>query len=795
MLRMGMRGRNRGRGNRCGLLSCSALTLLPFALLAASPGAAQENGQDPNQLPRVDVSTPTRPQTRTRTPAQPARSVVRRPAPTPVPAPAPTPVATTTTPLNTNAVATSASRLGLTVLETPATVEVVDQQTMQEQGYRTTAETANGATGVLSLDAAGAPANFSMRGFSNSAVNVLYNGISIGPAGITSRWMDTANLEQVEFLKGPSALMSGLNAIGGSVNYVNMQPTSGPIRNELDLSWDSLGSVRSHFGSGGNAGMKGLDYRFDLIESRVNGFIDDVDRKLAGVSTQVNYRVSDQFKTFAAVEFKKDSGHAYWGTPLVPTAFAGANGISGVVSGTAISTFDGSIIGPVTIDRRTLKTNYNVLDNDTGAHELWLRSGYEWALTNDLKVKSQFYSYQAKRHWLDSETYAFNTTTGNTIDRDRFFVGHDQHVVGTNSDLVWDSRFLGLENRFAAQLQVSSNRLTFSQHAGGFPEDSVPVINPSRGVYGVLEPDTINKQLDIVATSFEDRLKVTPWLALIGGLRFEHMTLESNRINFDGSLPPANFFTKSWNPVSYRAAVTVEPIRNLVFYAMTSTAFDPAAAGIFSIRPGTSVELTSAKIYEAGVKQLFWDNKAEWTLSVYDITRRNVYVQITNTIASLAGEIDTKGVEFAAAVRPIDGLKLWGNVAFTEARYKNFDVFTGNTPSNIAPIIVNAGASYRWDHYWRWPVEIGASVRHVGDRFLFEDDLTTMNAYTTADIYAFVYIPGVDFGRPEIKDVRVAFRVRNVTDAIYAAFSDNGYPDQIYLGAPRTYEVSASFKF
>ena len=58
---------------------------------------------------------------------------------------------------------------------------------------------------------AGAPANFSMRGFTFGAVNVLYNGISIGVASDTTRVMDTANLDQVEFLKGPSALMSGID--------------------------------------------------------------------------------------------------------------------------------------------------------------------------------------------------------------------------------------------------------------------------------------------------------------------------------------------------------------------------------------------------------------------------------------------------------------------------------------------------------------------------------------------------------------------------------------------------------
>jgi iron complex outermembrane receptor protein len=795
--------RNRVRMSRirAGLVSTSSL--LALALFAENPSAAQTvaQAQDPNRLPQVDVSTQRpRPQTTAR-PSRGASQPKRAARPvTPVTPPAQTTgpggPGGTTTPLNTNTVATSASRLGLTVFETPATVEIVDQQTIREQGYRTNAETANGATGVLSIDAAGAPAGFSMRGFTFGEVNVLYNGISTGPQSITSRVMDTANLSQVEFLKGPSSLMSGLNAIGGSVNYVSREPTSGPIRNELDLSYDSLGTLRSHFGSGGNTGLQGLDYRFDAIGSRVGGYIDDTFRNLTSFSGQLNYRASETFKTFVAAEYKQDSGKAYWGTPVVPTTFAGPFAKGGVVSGTAISTFDGSLIAPVTFDSRTLKTNYNTLDNSTAANELWLRAGFEWIVADNVTLKNQVYSYQAQRHWLDSETYGFNTTTGNTIDRDRFFVGHNQQIYGNNTDLKWDSNPFGMNNRFASQLQWSSNKITFSQHAGGFPEDTVDVFNPARGVYGVLEPDTINKQLNTLALSFEDRLKPVPWLAFIGGVRVEHMSLDSSRVNFDGTMPPANNFTQTWNPVTYRAAVTVEPIRNLMFYAMTATAIDPAASGIFSVanRPTSSFELASSRIYEAGVKNLFWDNRAELTLSVYDIVRKNVFVLLTNATGTLAGEIDSSGVEFAAAVRPIDGLKLWGNFAVTQAHYKDFDIFTGNTPSNIAPLIVNAGASYRFNN-WRWPVEVGGSVRHVGNRFLFEDDATTMQAYTTADVYAFLDVAGRDIGQPDLNNMRLGFRVRNLTNAVYAAFSDPGYQDQFYLGAPRTYEVSASLKW
>jgi iron complex outermembrane recepter protein len=768
-------------------------------MVGAAPSAAQtppQQGQATSvrgPIPQITVEAPRKPKARAKKPGGRTTSPPGPPSPeagtaTDQARPAPT------TPLNTNVVAGSATRLGLTVFQTPATVNVVSQQTMQEQGYRTTTETAQGAVGVLAGDSAGAPANFSMRGFSGPQVNVTYNGIWTGPTDITSRWMDTAGLAQVEFLQGPSSLMTGMNAIGGAVNYVNRQPTTGPIRNELDLSLDSFGSPRSHFGSGGTA-ASGLDYRFDAVADRFNSFIDGDFRNLSGLATQWNYRVTDTIKTFAAVEYKKDSGHAYWGTPMVPTTLPGVRPVSGVVSGTAVNTFDGTIIGPVTIDSRTLSTNYNVADNATGAQELWLRSGFEWAPLTNVTVKDQVYGYQAKRNWIDSETYAFDNATS-MIDRDRFFVTHNQHIVGNNIDFAWDSRIFGMDNRFATQLQASSNWITFTEEGNPnvYPDDSVTLIAPDPGLYGTMEPDIRNSRLDTIAASFEDRLKLTSAFALIGGVRLDDMTLTRSGSNFDGTIPDGLPFGVTWKPVSYRAAYTYEPVRDLIFYSMFATAYNPAAAALFSVTPAQTTLLTSSRLYETGAKQLLWDGKAEWTIAAYDILQRNVFVPVNTTTTDVAGEERSKGIEVAAAVRPFDGWKFWGNAAYTYARFVNFDVWTGNTPPNVAPLIVNAGASYRFDH-WRWPVEFGGSVRHVGHRFLEPDNLTTLDAYTTADVYAFVDIPGRDLARPEIDNLRVTFRVRNLTNKVYANWSDTTYPDQVLLGAPRTYEVAASAKW
>ena len=65
--------------------------------------------------------------------------------------------------------------------------------------------------------------------------------------------------------------------------------------------------------------------------------------------------------------------------------------------------------------------------------------------------------------------------------------------------------------------------------------------------------------------------------------------------------------------------------------------------------------------------------------------------------------------------------------------------------------------------------------------------------YTTADAFVFIDIPKYVF--TSVDQTRVMFRVRNLTDRIYAVWSDPSYPDQILLGAPRSYEVAAAFKF
>jgi iron complex outermembrane receptor protein len=461
--------------------------------------------------------------------------------------------------------------------------------------------------------------------------------------------MDTYNLDRVEILKGPASLLSGEGATGGAVNYVTKAPHTGPIVNEAFTGWDSINGFRFGAGSGGSTNVKGLDYRFDISRTNLNGFIDDTYTKLFNVSGQLNYRVNDSFKVWAASEYKEDRDRFYWGTPIVPANFPGIVPTSGIVSGLWTQNYPGPDFAgptgtknPATIDARTLTTNYNVLDNKSYGKELWLRGGFEYVFDNNVTLRSQAYAYGARRYWHNNEISAFNDTAPpkppdppfccqdfGRIYRERLTVDHDQRTYGNITDLSWNSRIAGMENRSVVTLSAYRTQFNVAQDTL-FGSDNVDLINPFRDVYGPEEDEHIRTRVSNVALSFEDRLKITPTFALIGGIRVEGIELSRIRFEPDGTLRALYPFTKDFTPVTGRIGYTWEALPGVTFYSQYATAADPAVANIFILRPNDPLLLTTSRTLETGVKVLSFDKRAEFTFSAYDIERNNVYQSNTS---------------------------------------------------------------------------------------------------------------------------------------------------------------------
>ena len=116
-------------------------------------------------------------------------------------------------------------------MQTPASVTVIPQQVLSDQAVTTVQQAMRDAPGVTvgagSANDSGQPYSaIFMRGF--PATSFLRNGVRSldEDNGVFST--DFADVDQVQVLKGPAAILYGALEPGGVVNYVTKQPQSAP---------------------------------------------------------------------------------------------------------------------------------------------------------------------------------------------------------------------------------------------------------------------------------------------------------------------------------------------------------------------------------------------------------------------------------------------------------------------------------------------------------------------------------------------------------------------------------------
>lgn len=682
--------------------------------------------------------------------------------------------------LNLDSPSMTSSRLGLTLREIPASIEVIGQQTIQERGFRSISEAIEGATGVTVGDAPGDPANFSMRGFTNNQIRLLNDGLMTGPSNMTSRPRDTWNLDRIEILKGPASVLYGEGAIAGAINFVTKRPVRELQGTETFLSYGSYNTTRAGVGSGGTLGTDKLHYRVDLSYQNSDNFL-GVQRApytyWNGTSALL-YDVTSRLSVEVSFDLGFDRSKPYFGTPLVPSSFA-TQGVNGVVS-----TLDGR-----TVERRMLRQNYNTQDSDMSALTTWTKLKTTWKPTDLIEVRNQAYYYTAKRHWQNAETYTFNTGT-QLIDRDRFYVAHDQTIIGDRLEFQVNEPVASLKNRFVTGLDFSHldfTRPSFFNGAGG----SVDPFAPVAGLFGPITAATQKAVITTTALFAENQLSLTDQLKLIAGFRHDHIDLTRELFDTAGVLNTTSSFTRDFNPTTWRAGVVYDVLPQITLYGQYATAADPAASNIFLVTRQENFALATGAQWEVGAKGDFWNKRAEWTVAYFDIFRKNILTQTSLTEAVNVGRQSSKGVELSMGVRPTEAWRVQGNLTFLSAKFDDFAELsggtlvsrTGNRPFNVPQAMANLWSIYRLPT--AVPVDLGAALRYVGDRYTDAANSIRLHAYMTAD--AWISVP--------YKNLWFTLRGRNLFDKTYASWGDNFYPSEIIIGAPRTVELSLMARF
>jgi iron complex outermembrane receptor protein len=666
----------------------------------------------------------------------------------------------------------TASRLGLTALETPASVATISGDTILARGDLSVVEAVTRAPGITSVANPGNGGTaLAARGFAGQgSVLQLVDGVRLFPvAGTITFPTDPWNVDRIEVLSGPASVLYGQGALGGAINVISKQPT--PDRTVID-GQASFGSQDTWHVAGGAGGPIGeiLSYRVDASYRRSDGYVDRGRSKSLALSGALRFAPTETFSLTLRDDYGNTRPMEYFGTPLIDGRLVDAN------------------------QRR----NYNVADASLHYRDNRTTLTAEWRPSEAVTVSNTAYRLTSKRLFKNLESYFWNSDTG-LIDRaDNLGIVHDQTQLG-NQGTVRLSTPLGakLSNDLVVGFDVNRIKLTYGNDFGSDPQvDSVDPYDFDPGLF--FDTQGIAPRYKTRTTEYsifaEDRLKLSEQLSVVGGVRAEWDRVKRRNIVYgaDGTTTEINAFPagqtqRKLDNVTWRIGAVYQPTPTVSLYGQYSTGVDPLGTLTTFTTSASQFFFTNATgdQIEGGFKASFLDGRGSATLAVYKIVKKNLVAQRTpSSPVEQIGQRSAKGIEASVSIDLAAGFGIDANGTVLDADYDDFisggTSFTGNTPPNIAETSGNLWLRFDATE----AVQARAGLRYVGRTWSDDANMFRVPGYAVVDAgLSYAVTPAVSLD----------LRVYNLLNKDYAITTYNN--EQWILGRPRSVDASIRARF
>jgi len=661
-----------------------------------------------------------------------------------------------------------ASRLGLSLRETPASVAVASRQDLERSGARTFQEAANALPGVNASAPPGFGGFVSYRGFTSSQITQMFNGINVATG--LARPVDAWIYDRVELVGGPSSLINGAGSVGGSLNYVTKLADRREQAAEGLLGYGSYDTTQTAFGVNhalSPAGAEVQHYaRLDVSHNTSNGYIDRQERDAWSLAFSLLSDLTPDLSHTLAVEYQDEHEDSpYWGTPVLsPKA------------------------GELKIDKHNRFNNYNVADGLYEQRTVWLRSIIDYRINPSTSLRNTLYHLDSQRDYRNLETYQYNADNSRVNRSTAYLVRHQGQQDGNQFELRHDDQLFGLDTTWSGGFEYKVNSTTNSPW--NVPaSNSVDPGNFQPGYFYDLKgtrqgwaKDKTN-QVTTRALFVENRLALSDELSLLSGLRYDAIDLDVTNHRLITASNPRHL-KRSWEPVTGRLGLTWQFLPSANVYVQYSTAAEQPS--------GTqNFEVSTGKQWEVGSKFDYLQGRGSATVAAYRIERKDFAVtdplDPANSIP--VGQQTSRGIELASSLHITPKLLAQANFAWVDAEYGEFNEKIasgavvsrkGNTPTNVPDRLANLWLTYDLSPNW----QTGVDARYVASVYADNANTLRMPAYT---LYGSFLRYKVD------SHTTVTGRVRNLTNEVYGQFAH--VSPAYYLGQPRTFEVAVQTRF
>lgn len=656
---------------------------------------------------------------------------------------------------------TTGSRLGLTAKETPASIEILDTQTIRQRGDITLREAVTRTTGITDISTLGNGQSFSSRGFTGTnSVAQAEDGVRLMTgAGTLTYPSDAWGYEKIEVLRGPASVLFGDGSAGGIINSVRKQASRDASLEAL-VGAGSYGSYRAALGGTGAIGEIGA-FRIDASVLGGDGYISRGDYDSKKIMTSFSFTPTDTLKIGFTLDHAEDSPTANLGSPLI-------NGH---------------------LSRSLRNKNYNIADNKLDFVDSRARAKIEWAINPELTFKNESYWFKSDREWRNAESFTFQPAT-NTVRRSSFTaIEHAQKQIGNRAELISQQDWFGHQNRFSAGWEIMRSEFQHTNINGNSSAaDIVPVTGFNPGLFISLNPLSRNYNGTIRQQAFfaEDAFNLTDRWKLVAGVRKEF--IHTDREDYRNI---SNEVRDKFSPVTWRLGTVFDTSENTSVYGQISRGTDPITNLLGLNLDNANFSLTRSRQAEVGIKQSLENIKGEWTLALYHIAKDDIITRdpVIPSTSVQGGSQSSRGIEFATTLYPVDRLRVDFNATLLNARFDELRESVGspavsvsragNTPLNVPEKVANA-----WVYYQAPEWEAGVGARYVGKRYANNANDISLAGYTVYDASAAWHVN---------KQMTLRANIRNLTDKFYAALA-YGSTQQI-VGAPRQLELTAEFRY
>lgn len=633
--------------------------------------------------------------------------------------------------------ASTATRTDTPLRDTPRSIQVIPQEVLQDQAInRITDASRNVSSVVQSGGFGGTSDQLSIRGFSGA--EILEDGFRAGRSGFS----ETVNIERIEILKGPAAILAGNVEPGGVINLITEQPLEDPFY-EAELQVGDFGFVRPTLDlTGPLTDDRSLLYRLNLAYEYSDGFRDfdqNVDRIF--ISPVLTWRISD------ATSLTFDLTHLRDDRPF-------DRGLLAI----------GRDIVDIPVERFLGEPNDN---RSIRATSVGYR--FEHQFSEDWVIRNRFRFFSDNNFDFRAEPLRLNEETG---DLARNFRSNDDYGEVYNLQTEMTGQFSTGAVDHNLLVAVDLRRDTSGGTQRRLPDGLTPDINIYDPDYDIIERPDLDEltnevrndsnRTDALGILLQGQVIILDNLKLLLSGRFEALYQQS-RDNPTGIISDQD--VAAFSPTIGLVYQPIEPISLYVNYARS---FQPN----FGTRvDGSFLEPERGTQYEIGVRAEL-DDQLVATLAAYHITKSNVATtDPDNSDFSIsAGEQRGQGIELDIAGEILSGWNVIASYGYIDAEVtESNDLPEGSRIANIPEHTASLWTTYEIQSGNLQGLGIGLGLFYIGERAGDFEDTYDLPDYLRADASIFYrrdnwraainvqnlfnerYFKGVNFGRVAIE--------------------------------------------